>query len=107
MLVLAADLRAAADSNATGHACHWLPLVAILGTASLLFLLLAHKYLALALTDLGMPTKTADLMGKLALKAAVLASTAEVSLFNLNESPGISIAGLASATKIVAGTARV
>ncbi len=69
------------------------PVTLAIGAASLLFLFLARKYLALALARLGMPAKAADLMGKLAPMVAVIASTVLVALFNLNESAGVSVVG--------------
>ena len=69
------------------------PATLAIGVTSLLFLLLARNYLALALNRLGMPGKAAELMGKLAPMAAVVASTAAVAVFNLNESAGVSVVG--------------
>ena len=69
------------------------PVTLAIGVASLLFLLLARKYLASALIGLGVPTKAADLIGKLAPMVAVVASTAVVALFGLNESAGVSVVG--------------
>jgi SulP family sulfate permease len=69
------------------------PATLAIGVASLVFLLLARKYLALALTRLGMPAKAAELMGKLAPMVAVIASTAVVALFKLHASAGVSVVG--------------
>ena len=69
------------------------PATLAIGVASLAFLLLARRYLAPALQRLGMPAKAADVMGKLAPMAAVIASTAVVGLFRLNESAGVSVVG--------------
>ena len=69
------------------------PATLAIGVASLLFLLLARRYLTPVLTQLGMPAKTADLMSKLAPMVAVIASTAVVALFKLNETAGVSVVG--------------
>ena len=69
------------------------PVTVIIGVASLLFLLLARRYLAPVLTRLGVPAKAADLMAKLAPMVVVIASTAVVGLFKLNETAGVSVVG--------------
>ena len=69
------------------------PVTVVIGVASLLFLLLARRYLAPVLTRLGVPAKAADLMAKLAPMVAVIASTAVVGLFKLNETAGVSVVG--------------
>ena len=69
------------------------PVTVVIGVASLLFLLLARRYLAPVLTRLGVPAKAADLMAKLAPMVVVIASTAVVGLFKLNETAGVSVVG--------------
>ena len=69
------------------------PVTVAIGVASLLFLLLARRYLAPVLTRLGVPAKAAELMAKLAPMVAVVASTAVVGLFKLNETAGVSVVG--------------
>lgn len=69
------------------------PVTVAIGVTSLLFLLLARRYLAPVLTRLGVPAKAAELMTKLAPMVAVIASTAVVGLFKLNETAGVSVVG--------------
>ena len=69
------------------------PVTVAIGVASVLFLLLARRYLAPVLTRLGVPAKAAELMAKLAPMVAVVASTAVVGLFKLNETAGVSVVG--------------
>ena len=69
------------------------PVTVAIGVASLLFLLLARRYLVPVLTRLGVPAKAAELMAKLAPMVAVIASTAVVGLFKLNETAGVSVVG--------------
>ena len=69
------------------------PVTLAIGVSSLLFLLLARRYLAQFLTRLGVPAKAADLVAKLAPMVAVIASTAVVAMFKLNETGGVSVVG--------------
>ena len=69
------------------------PVTLAIGVSSLLFLLLARRYLAQMLTRLGVPAKAADLVAKLAPMVAVIASTAVVAVFKLNETAGVSVVG--------------
>ena len=69
------------------------PVTLTIGVTSLLFLILARRYLARVLTRLGVPAKAADLMTKLAPMVAVIASTAVVAMFKLNETAGVSVVG--------------
>ena len=69
------------------------PVTLAIGVSSLLFLLLARRYLAQFLTRLGVPAKAADLVAKLAPMVAVIASTAVVAMFKLNETAGVSVVG--------------
>ena len=69
------------------------PVTLAIGVSSLLFLLLARRYLAQLLTRLGAPAKAADLVAKLAPMVAVIASTAAVAMFKLNETAGVSVVG--------------
>lgn len=69
------------------------PTTFVIGVASLLFLLLARRYLVPVLTRLGMPAKIAELVSKLAPMVAVIVSTAVVATFKLNESAGVSVVG--------------
>jgi len=69
------------------------PVTLAIGVSSLLFLLLARRYLAQLLTRLGVPAKAADLVAKLAPMVAVIASTAVVAVFKLNETAGVSVVG--------------
>lgn len=64
-----------------------------LGGASLLFLLLARRYLAPLLARLGLPAKAAELTARLAPMVAVIASTAVVWRFRLDETAGVSVVG--------------
>ena len=72
---------------------HTQPATLAIGLASLAFLLLARRFLAPALTRLGLPAKAADLSAKLAPMVAVIASTAIVAAFRLNETAGVSVVG--------------
>ena len=69
------------------------PATLVIGVASLLFLLLARRYLAPVLTRLGVPAKAAELMAKLAPMVAVIASTAVVAALKLNETASVSVVG--------------
>jgi len=69
------------------------PVTLAIGVSSLLFLLLARRHLAQLLTRLGVPAKAADLVAKLAPMVAVIASTAVVAMFKLNETAGVSVVG--------------
>ena len=69
------------------------PVTLAIGVSSLLFLLLSRRYLAQLLTRLGVPAKAADLVAKLAPMVAVIASTAVVAVFKLNETAGVSVIG--------------
>ena len=69
------------------------PVTLAIGVSSLLFLLLARRYLTQLLTRLGVPAKAADLVAKLAPMVAVIASTAVVAVFQLNETAGVSVVG--------------
>lgn len=69
------------------------PATVAIGLSSLLFLLLARRYLARGLTRAGLSAKTADLMTKLAPMLVVIASTAVVGGFKLNETAGVSVVG--------------
>ncbi len=69
------------------------PTTVVIGITSLLFLLLTRRYLARLLVRLGLSDKPADLLAKLAPMLAVIASTAVVAWFNLNESAGVSVVG--------------
>ena len=69
------------------------PATLVIGVSSLLFLLLARRYLAQGLIRVGCSAKAADLMTKLAPMVAVIASTALVAEFKLNETPGVSVVG--------------
>lgn len=69
------------------------PVTLAIGGASLLFLMMSRRYLALVLTWLGAPAKAAKLMAKLAPMMAVIVSTAVVAMFKLNETAGVSVVG--------------
>ena len=69
------------------------PATLVIGVSSLLFLLLARRYLAQGLIRVGCSAKAADLMTKLAPMVAVIASTALVAGFKLNETAGVSVVG--------------
>ena len=69
------------------------PATLVIGVSSLLFLLLARRYLAQGLIRVGCSAKAADLMTKLAPMVAVIASTALVAWFKLNETAGVSVVG--------------
>ncbi|ESS14513.1 putative sulfate transporter [Betaproteobacteria bacterium MOLA814] len=69
------------------------PATLVIGVSSLLFLLLARRYLAQCLIRVGCSAKAADLMTKLAPMVAVIASTALVAGFKLNETAGVSVVG--------------
>lgn len=65
----------------------------IIGMASLVFLLLARQHMARVLTHFGLSAKTADLMAKLAPMVAVIASTAIIAAFKLDQTAGVSVVG--------------
>jgi sulfate permease, SulP family len=69
------------------------PTTLAIGLASLLFLWGARRYLAAGLQRLGVPAKTADVLGKLAPMVAVIASTAVVGVLRLDQSAGVSVVG--------------
>ena len=65
-----------------------------LGLGSLVFLVVARRYLAGWLVQLGTPAKVADLMTKLAPMAAVIVSIAVVALGRLDISAKVSVVGV-------------
>lgn len=65
-----------------------------LGLGSLVFLVVARRYLAGWLVQLGTPAKVADLMTKLAPMAAVIVSIAVVALERLDISAKVSVVGV-------------
>lgn len=69
------------------------PVTLVIGLASLLFLWAARRYMARALQHIGLGTRTADLLAKLAPMVAVIASTAVVGLLRLDQSAGVSVVG--------------
>ena len=69
------------------------PTTLSIGVSSLLFLLLARRYLTWGLTWAGLSAKTAELMTKLAPMVAVIATTTVVGGFKLNETAGVSVVG--------------
>lgn len=64
-----------------------------IGAGSVLFLLLARKYLAAGLVRAGVGSKLADLASKLAPMLAVVVTTALVAALRWDESAGVSIVG--------------
>ncbi len=64
-----------------------------IGAGSVLFLLLARKYLAAGLVRAGLGSKLADLASKLAPMLAVVVTTALVAALRWDESAGVSIVG--------------
>lgn len=69
------------------------PATLVIGLASLLFLWLARRYLARCLTRMGLSARVADLLARLAPMLAVIASTALVAAFHLDERAGVSVVG--------------
>lgn len=65
-----------------------------LGLGSLVFLVVARRYLAGWLGQLGVPSKVADLMTKLAPMAAVMVSIAVVALGRLDINAKVSVVGV-------------
>ncbi|OYU30970.1 MAG: sodium-independent anion transporter [Comamonadaceae bacterium PBBC2] len=65
-----------------------------LGLGSLVFLVVARRYLARWLTAVGVSAKTADILSKLAPMAAVMVSTAVVALLRLDISAKVSVVGV-------------
>ncbi len=65
-----------------------------LGAGSVLFLVLARRYLAPWLVRAGVSTQLADIASKLAPMLAVVVSTALVALWRWNETAGVSIVGV-------------
>lgn len=72
---------------------HTQPATLVIGVLSLLFLLAARRYLVRVLVMAGAPAKVAELAAKLAPMVAVIASTAVVAVFRLNETAGVSVVG--------------
>lgn len=64
-----------------------------IGAGSVLFLLLARKYLAAGLVRAGVGSKLADMASKLAPMLAVMVTTALVAALRWDESAGVSIVG--------------
>ncbi len=69
------------------------PATVVIGVTSLLFMLLARRYLARVLARLGLSATLADLLAKLAPMLAVIATTAVVAWFKLNETAGVGVVG--------------
>lgn len=65
-----------------------------LGAGSVLFLVLARRYLAPLLVRAGVSTQLADIASKLAPMLAVIVSTALVALWRWDETAGVSIVGV-------------
>ena len=65
-----------------------------LGAGSLVFLVIARRYLARWLVATGVSAKTADILAKLAPMAAVMVSTALVALLRLDISAKVSVVGV-------------
>lgn len=64
-----------------------------IGVAAVAFLLFSRLYLGKVLKHMGLPAKAADLVTKLAPMAAVIASTAVVAHYGLDQSAAVSIVG--------------
>jgi SulP family sulfate permease len=69
------------------------PATLAIGVSSLVFLWLARRHLSGLLVRLGTPAKAADLAAKLAPMVAVIASTAVVAAFRLDQTAGVSVVG--------------
>ncbi len=65
-----------------------------LGAGSVLFLVMARRYLAPLLVRAGVSTQLADIASKLAPMLAVIVSTALVALWRWDETAGVSIVGV-------------
>lgn len=65
-----------------------------IGAGSVLFLVLARRYLAPLLVRAGVSTQLADIASKLAPMLAVIVSTALVALWRWDETAGVSIVGV-------------
>lgn len=69
------------------------PATTVIGLGTLVFLVMARKWLALWLQKLGLSASLAGLLGRLAPMAAVIASIAIVSSLNLAQDAGVRIVG--------------
>jgi len=67
------------------------PVTLAIGLGSLLFLWAARRFMAQTLTRMGLPAKVADLMAKLAPMVAVIATTALVAVFHLDQTADVSV----------------
>lgn len=69
------------------------PVTFLLGLGSVVFLWAARRFLATALSKMGVSAKAAELASKLAPMVAVIVSTALVAVFRLDETAGVSVVG--------------
>lgn len=69
------------------------PVTLLLGLGSVIFLWAARRFMATALSKIGVPAKAAELASKLAPMVAVIVSTALVAIFKLDETAGVSVVG--------------
>jgi len=69
------------------------PVTATIGVGSLVFLLFARKQLGPLLKRIGVPAKVADLLTRLAPMAAVIVTTAYVTVTGVDRTAGVSIVG--------------
>ena len=69
------------------------PVTLAIGLGSLLFLWAARRFMAQTLARMGLPVKVAELMAKLAPMVAVIATTALVAMFHLDQTAGVSVVG--------------
>lgn len=69
------------------------PVTFLLGVGSVIFLWAARRFMATALSKIGVPAKAAELASKLAPMVAVIVSTALVATFKLDETAGVSVVG--------------
>ena len=69
------------------------PVTFLLGLGSVVFLWAARRFMATALSKMGVSAKAAELASKLAPMVAVIVSTALVAVFRLDETAGVSVVG--------------
>ena len=69
------------------------PVTFLLGLGSVVFLWAARRFMATALSKMGVSAKAAELASKLAPMVAVIVSTALVAVFRFDETAGVSVVG--------------
>ena len=69
------------------------PVTFLLGLGGVIFLWASRRFMATALSKMGVSAKAAELASKLAPMVAVIVSTALVAVFRLDETAGVSVVG--------------